>query len=155
MIFDHWIDGIGDSNAARLRFVSFWSHNFAAHIKISSEPPRLSLKFRASLVHPEPAEDVPVYYTIDVAARRAELGLRSVLGEIEAARAGHALTAEDVKEICSAVESLQPFLCVRNCLGYKGAILPSENRSEWPSTRAHLAKCDDCGYHRFMRGEMR
>jgi len=153
MIFEHWINAIGDENAGRLRSLSFVSHNFTVLIKTSNETPQVSLKFRSMVSGLELAENVPTNYTSKLAAKRAEEGLRSVLDELEAGRDGQSLTAGDIIRICRMVEAIQPFLCKRSNLGYQGAILPSGNVDEWPDTATHLNKCDDCGYHRFTRGE--
>jgi hypothetical protein len=154
MIFEHWIDAIGDASAARLRSLSFWSYNFAAHIKISNDlSPKISLKFRPASIRMELAENVPCSYTFQVAVKRAERGLRGVLDEIEALRVGQRLTARDLKRIAKMVESCQPFLCSRANLGGHGAILPSVDAANWPRPLVHLDKCDDCGYHRYLRGE--
>ena len=153
MIFEHWIDAIGDENAGRLRSLSFVSHNFQAHVRMSNEAPHLTLKFRATTAKPELAENVPIDYNIKVAAKRAEDGLRSVLNEVQSGRQGQPLQADHIKKICRTVDAIQPFLCKRGLLGHQGAVLPSGDMSEWPNTAAHLNKCDDCGYHRYTRGE--
>lgn len=155
IIFERWIDGIGDINAARLRILSFWSHNFAVHIRVECEPRlRLTMKFRPLLLSPpEVVEGLPAGYDYDVACAHAAAGLRAVLDEIETACADRGLGVEDVKKIGSMIEFLQPFLCKRSHLGYRGAVLPSEHVSQWPSPQAHLNACDDCGYHRFTRGD--
>lgn len=154
-IFEHWLAAIGDANAARVRSLSFWSHNFSAHVRVAFEEecPRLAMKFRPTGSKPELAENVPGEYSYGVACRRAELGLRGVLDGIEARRKGRSLDAGDLIRICRAVERIQPFLCKRCNLGYQNAILHSGDMSKWPDTAAHLNKCDDCGYHRFTRGE--
>ncbi|TKA75368.1 hypothetical protein B0A55_06006 [Friedmanniomyces simplex] len=153
MIFERWISGIGDENAGRLRSLSFLSHNFTAHIRTSNEVPHVSLKFRATPSRIESAEGTPAGYTFDIAARRAEQGLRSLLDRIRIERHGAPLRANDLNEICRFVNMLQPFLCKRSNLGHMGAVLPSNQVEDWPSPDAHTNKCDDCGYHRFTRGQ--
>ncbi|KAK6389706.1 hypothetical protein LTR65_006188 [Meristemomyces frigidus] len=153
MIFEHWFDAIGDESAGRLRSLSFMSHNFSAHVRMSNEAPQLSLKFRPGPSKPELAENVPLNYTFSLAAKRAEEGLRSVLDDIQARTQGQPLRVDDIKRICRVVDSIQPYLCKRSALGYQGAIMPSSDITQWSDTAAHLNKCDDCGYHRFTRGE--
>lgn len=156
MIFEHWFDAIGDENAGRLRSLSFISHNFSVHAKMSTEAPQLSLKFRPAskgqLGKPELADNVPANYTFRLAARRAEHGLRSVLDEVEAGAQGQPLKAKDIQRICNIVDTIRPYLCTRNGLGYQGVILHTSDITQWPDTAAHLNKCDDCGYHRITRG---
>lgn len=152
MIFEHWVMSIGDHNVARLRSLSFYSHNFNAHIKVQGEENNLTLKFRVLPHDPQPVQTAPPGYNLGVAGERASSALRHVLDEIERAREGQPLNADDLVRICSTIELLQPFLCKRNALGWLNAILPSSDMDEWPETDEHLNKCDDCGYHRITRG---
>ena len=153
-IFERWITAIGDTNAKSIRSVSFFSHNFSANIKVSPEkPPTLSLRFRTNTTNAELAEGVPVTYSFDIAARRAETSLRFLLEDLQQQLRDRSLNVGDIKMLCSAVNGVQPFLCRRMNLGYLGAVLLNDRPTlqEWPRTHAHLNKCDDCGYHRFTR----
>src|SRR6201996_660435 len=38
-VFDHWMTAIGDANAARIRSLTFFSHNFRVTVRISNEVP--------------------------------------------------------------------------------------------------------------------
>ena len=156
MIFEHWINAIGDKNAARLKSLSFFSHNFRVNIRVSTEkPPNLILRFRTSKVQPEIAEGVPKGYTFDVAARRAEAGIRFLLDGIQAdSLKGHGLSVRDAVRICEAVDKTQPFLCRRISLGWQNSLLLEDSAGidRWPSVVSHSEKCDECGYHRFTRG---
>lgn len=155
IIFEKWIGALGDQNAARMKNLSFISHNFRAIINVSNDLPfSLNLKFRKSCTEAELADGVPHHYTFDIAARRAERGLRGVLDRIEADhKDGSSLSAINVGEICLAVDNIQPFLCKRLNLGWHGAVLLKDDvdMQQWPNTRTHLLKCDDCGYHRYTR----
>lgn len=48
MIYEKWIQAIGDDNAARMRALMFWSHNYSVYLTVEIEKPRLRLKFRTS-----------------------------------------------------------------------------------------------------------
>ena len=146
---------IGDDNAARIRSLSFFSHNFRLNVKISKDnPPSLSLKFRTTPTKVEIAEFVPSWYTFNVAAERAENGLKRLLEGVQEKSRRRPVNVNDFLAISATVGRIQPFLCRRMNLGYQGAVLLKEGLSvdEWPDTDAHLDKCDDCGYHRFTRG---
>ena len=117
-IFQEWISAIREQNASRLRSISFFSHNFRVNVKISNEKPaKIALKFRTS---PEPmgtevATGVPPKYSFNVAARRAEQGFRIELDRIERDVGFgnlHGLTVDNVKDICTAVDNIQPYLCM-------------------------------------------
>lgn len=154
MIFEHWVAAIGDENAARLRSLSFFSHNFRANIRISPErPPTLALIFRTNPMKADVAEGTPNWYTFAVAAQRVEKGLQRVIDEVQAKVLKRPLNVCDVSMIASTVDAVQPFLCTRMTLGQQGARLLKDDLEikDWPSTLAHLDKCDDCGYHRYTR----
>ena len=153
MIFEHWVQSIGDHNVARLRSLSFYSHNFNAHIKIQSKTNQLTLKFRVLPISPDPVQGAPTGYSFEIAAKRASARLRHVLNEIQDQKEGRPLNADDLMRVCSTVEMLQPFLCKRNGLGWLDTFLSSDNVADWPVTDEHLSKCDDCGYHRITRGQ--
>lgn len=146
-IFEQWITAIGNDNAARLRNLKFYSHNFSVNMRISNEkPPTLLLKFRTFLSKAEVAEGVPSSYNFASAARRAEDGLRRLLDEIQRKTSAHrGLSVDDFKTIYWAVDKIQPFLCRRISLGYQGAILAEDDVpiAKWPRTLKHLDKCDD------------
>ena len=156
IIFEQWVTAIGEQNAARLKSLSFFSHNFRVNVRVSNEkPPSLLLRFRTSRIKAEIAEGVPSWYTFDVAAQRAESGLRRVLDDIQESHAQRrGLNVDDTLKICSAVDKIQPFLCRRVNLGWQGTVLLKDDlgMDQWPDTNAHLDKCDDCGYHRYTRG---
>lgn len=155
MIFENWVTAIGNDNAARLRNLSFFSHNFRVNVRVSNErPPTLLLKFRTNLTKAEVAEGVPSSYTFAIAARRAESGLQRLLEGMQANTSKRGLSVENIKTICWAVDMIQPFLCRRINLGYQGAVLLEDDVPiyQWPRISAHLDKCDDCGYHRYTRG---
>lgn len=155
MVLERWINAIGDENAARIRSLSFFSYSFRLNVKISNDtPPTLTLRFRTTPTRVEVAEFVPSWYTFDVAAARAEKGLKQMLQDIETKTQERPLNVDDFITISRAVENVQPFLCKRMSLGYKGAVLLKDDMSveEWPNAETHLEKCDECGYHRFNRG---
>ena len=155
IIFQRWITAIGDENAARLRSLSFFSHNhFSVNVKISKEAPlALALRFRTDATKAEVAEGAPPGYNSDIAAERAEKAFRHVLDDIEEKNHVGPITVDDIMTICNTVDTIQPFLCRRMNLGFQGALLLKDDpdMSRWPDTEAHLDKCDDCGYHRFTR----
>lgn len=153
IIFERWLRTIGDHNVARLRSVSFYSHNFSVHIKVQSNRNHLMSKFRALSIDPQPVQNAPAGYTFNVAAKYAGAGFLDVLSRLQAAKQGRPLNADDFIRICSTVEMLQPFMCKRNNLGWLETILPSGNIDDWPDTSDHIDKCDDCGYHRITRGQ--
>lgn len=146
-IFEQWITAIGNDNAARLRNLKFYSHNFSVNVRISNEkPPTLLLKFRTFLSKAEVAEGVPSSYNFATATRRAEDGLRRLLDDIQRkTSAQRGLSVDDFKTIYWAVDKIQPFLCRRISLGYQGAVLPEDDVpiAKWPRTSNHLDKCDD------------
>jgi hypothetical protein len=155
-IFDHWITAIGDESTARLRNITFNSHYFRFNIRVSHEkPPTLTLRFNATPGSAEIADGVPLSYTFGAAVRRAEQGLRMLLSEIQEDLLERPATVEDFKKLCSAAETIQPFLCRRMNLGFQGTYLLDDDVSmnAWPDTHAHLMRCDDCGYHRLTRSE--
>jgi len=152
-IFKQWIESIGDKNVAKLRSLSFYSHNFKAHVKIHPDKSQqLTLKFGFLQKAHETADGAPPGYSMQLAAKRAEIGLRKFLDEIQDSKKGQPLGVRDVTRICDMIASLQPFLCKRMLLGYQGAVLPSGDVRDWPDTTAHASKCDDCGYHKINRG---
>ena len=91
-------------------------------------------------------------YTYSIAASRVEQGLIEGFKHLNSESGKGALTVADFLALSSAVQYAQPFLCKRPTLGYAGAVLLEDDMSigDWPSA-AHLKKCDDCGYHRYMR----
>lgn len=153
-VFSHWITAIGDANAARIRNLTFFSHNFRVNVKISNEVPQtIALKLRTNPGKTEVADSVPSWYTFELAAERCEKGLREIIDSIQADCGKRSLTAADFLRISSGVDSIQPFLCRRMTLGYHGAALLRPAPTDlWPSTRIHKDKCDDCGYYRNSRG---
>lgn len=155
-VFGHWIMAIGDENAARIRHVTFFSHNFRVNIRISNEaPPSIALQLRTNPAKTEVADSVPSWYTFEVAAKRAEEGLRAIIDEISAKLDERPLTSDDFLLISTAIDDIQPFLCRQLTLGYQGAALLEENVSPgtWPNVTSHKQKCDYCGYHRWRTCE--
>jgi hypothetical protein len=154
-VFRHWITAIGDANAARIRSLTFFSHNFRVTVRISNEvPPTIAVRLRTNMGKTEIADHVPSWYTFDVAAERAERGLGEIIDNIHTRLQNTGLTSSDFLAISRGVDNIQPFLCRRMTLGYQGAaLLNKESRvHEWPDINAHKDKCDDCGYHRYTRG---
>ena len=59
-IFNHWITAIGDENTARLRHLTFISHDFRVVIKISNDVrPSFGLKVRTNTAKAEVADQIP------------------------------------------------------------------------------------------------
>ena len=102
------------------------------------------------------AEHVPNDYTPAYAGARAAAGLQFEVDAIERRAGGGPFSVADLLRVFACVEAIQPFLCRRNNLGYKGAVFPmrplDEAPERWPNTEAHRENCDDCGYHRYTRG---
>ena len=145
-IFEQWITAIGSENAARLRSLKFYSHNFSVNVRISNEkPPAVVLKFRTFLSKAEVAEGLPSSYTFAIAAQRAEGGLRRLLEDIQRKTTQRGLSVDDFKTVYWAVDRIQPFLCRRISLGYQGAVLLEDDTpiSHWPRISNHIDKCDD------------
>lgn len=149
-IFNEWVKAIGNSNATRIKHLSFFSHNFTANIQISTQkPPTLLLKFRTLSHSKEVAEGLPAAYNFSVAARRAEKGLRLLLDKIEPQLVRNGgMNVADMKKICRAIELIQPFLCTRPSLGWRATTIPKDDMrmEEWPCARSHLRNCGECGY---------
>lgn len=145
-IFDKWSGAIGEENAGRLRSLSFYSHNFSANVRISdSLQPRITLKFRANANCT--AEDNP-RYTFQLAKECALDRITRVLDRITAERGAEAFTVADIQAIAHVMERVQPFLCLRMSLGYRGVQFSPRMPNHWPDVTEHLARCDDCGYQR-------
>jgi hypothetical protein len=154
-VFGHWITTIGDQNARRIRNLTFFSHNFRLNVRVSNEvPPSIALRLRTNPARTEVADYVPSWYTFEVAAERAEKGLKEIVGRLLAKSQKTALTSSDFLAISTGVDDVQPFLCRRMSLGYQGTALLDDDMpmDAWPDTTAHTDKCDDCGYHRYTRG---
>ncbi|TKA31613.1 hypothetical protein B0A50_01690 [Salinomyces thailandicus] len=97
-IYENWVEAMGDENAARLRSLSFLSHNFSAHATFSYEEgsPKITLKFRdTGRKAPLSTFTIVSDYSRQLAYERSEQGLRSFLAGIEQAREGASLTVED------------------------------------------------------------
>lgn len=153
MVCDRWLEAIGDENAGYLRSISFYSHNFTAHVKIENKQPGITLRFRAKAgFKVETVEGVSNKYTFQVAAQLAKERVEKVLAKISAERAGGPLKIDDIKLMCETFEMVQPFLCRRNSLGTGGAVLNENDTVLWPDAGVHCDRCDDCGYHRITRG---
>lgn len=153
-VFEHWMTGIGDHNAAKIRSLMFVSHNFRLIVKVSHEvPPTVVLRLRTNAGKTELAEHIPFWYTFEMAAERAEKGLQEVLENIQAEPKKHALTVNDFLAIAEAVDDIQPFLCRRMTLGYQGTALLDDDMpmDAWPDSTAHKERCSDCGYWRHSR----
>ncbi|KAK0935730.1 hypothetical protein LTR48_001156 [Friedmanniomyces endolithicus] len=88
VIFERWISSIGNENAGRLRSLSFMSHNFSVHIAVSKQAPNLALKFHSKSEGKYSFENAPLGYTFEIAASRAEQGLRSKLDQMMAEKGG-------------------------------------------------------------------
>lgn len=154
-VFEHWITAIGDANAARIRSLTFFSHNFRVNVRVSNEvPPTIAVRLRTNEGKAETADNVPSWYTFDLAAARAEQGLQAIVNNIPTRLRDKGLTSSDFLTISRGVDNIQPFLCRRMTLGYQGTVLLVKELpvDEWPDTKAHKDKCDDCGYHRYTRG---
>ena len=155
-VFEHWIMAIDNENATRIRNLTFVSHSFRVNVKISNELPQsIAVIMRTNPDKTEVADSVPPCYTFEVAAKRAEKGLRHIIENVHADSGRKALHSSDFLEIAMAVEKIQPFLCRRMTLGYQGAALLKDDDSpdRWPSTSKHKDKCDGCRYHRYTRAE--
>lgn len=101
------------------------------------------------------ADRLPAGYNFQVATHRVRSAFGLVVKDVEsqAHQDGRQLTSADVNRLKDAVANLQPFLCSRMCLGFKGAVLKADNmhESEWPNLTAHRELCDDCGYLRYHK----
>ncbi|KAK1072662.1 hypothetical protein LTR12_009452 [Friedmanniomyces endolithicus] len=146
LIFERWISSIGNENAGRLRSLSFVSHNFSVHVTVSKQAPNLALKFHSKSEGKYSFENAPLGYTFEIAASRAEQGLRSMLDQMMAERVGRPLRAVDLNEIGRFVTMLRPFLCTFNWSGVYGAVLRSDRIEEWPVPDWHIKHCDTCRY---------
>jgi hypothetical protein len=156
-VFIHWIMAIGDENTARIRNLTFISHSFRVNVQISNEfPQSIAVRLRTNPDKTEVADSVPSWYTFEVAAERAEKGLREIIENICANSGRKALDSRDFSRIAMGVDMIQPFLCRRMTLGYQGAALLKDDvpPDQWPSTSKHKDKCDGCGYHRYTRTEI-
>ncbi|KAK1075518.1 hypothetical protein LTR33_009513 [Friedmanniomyces endolithicus] len=146
VIFERWISSIGNENAGRLRSPSFMSHNFSVHIAVSKQAPNLALKFHSKSEGKYSFENAPLGYAFEIAASRAEQGLRSKLDQMMAERVGRPLRVVDLNEIGRFVTMLRPFLCTFNWQGVYGAVLRSDRIEEWPVPDWHIKHCDTCRY---------
>lgn len=151
-IFYKWIAAIGDENAARLRQISFYLHNFAVHYTLSSDPekPRIMAKFRqtrSNLTSIEVSEDAPRGYTFEMAIKRAERRLACMVEGMAGEIGSHPLEVVDIRRLCDIVESLKPALCTRMGVGYKRAVIHEDPTEPIPGG-GHMAVCNECGYYR-------
>lgn len=146
-IFIKWISAIGNENAARLRHVSFYMHNFAVHLNINPEAsPNITTKFRQTRRGTESdyiTAEAPVSLAFDQAIQRAKKRLAFVIDSTIAITKDRPLTSNDFVSLSEAINEIQPTLCTRNGLGWEGAIM-SEDPSISPDVRRHLSSCCDC-----------
>ncbi|TKA42933.1 hypothetical protein B0A54_07149 [Friedmanniomyces endolithicus] len=98
MIFERWIDAIGNENAGRLRSLNFMGHSFSVHIRVSKQAPQLASKFHTMPSYEDWIEVAPPGYTFELAACRAEQGLRTTLDNIATERAGKPLRVDDINK---------------------------------------------------------
>ncbi|CAK4031789.1 Hypothetical predicted protein [Lecanosticta acicola] len=149
-IFEHWIAAIGDVNAARLRNVSFYVHNFAVHFTISHQEPRISAKFRqtrTNTAYVDLAEEAPTSYSFELAIQRARARIEYAVMEMTEEVGDEPLTVKNIRNLCDIVESIKPALCTRMGVGWKGAIFP-EDPSHGPHVERHREACAECAYFR-------
>ncbi|KAK0274767.1 hypothetical protein LTR91_018630 [Friedmanniomyces endolithicus] len=145
MIFERWIDAIGNENAGRLRSLNFMGHSFSVHIRVSKQAPQLASKFHTMPSYEDWIEVAPPGYTFELAACRAEQGLRTTLDNIATERAGKPLRVDDINKVGRFVTMLRPFLCTR-CDHLNGAYLKSDRMEEFRVPKLHIEMCGICAY---------
>lgn len=139
-----------------LTFLTFHRANFRLVLNIKSAlPTSIDWAVRVNTKSVELADRLPLGYNFTVATERVRSAFALIVKDVEfhAREEGRYLNAEDINRLKDAVANLQPFLCSRTGLGFKGAVLKADSMPEgkWPDLEAHLEQCDGCGYLPYVR----